>query len=578
MAFVIADRVQETTDTAGTGPFNLTGASAGYRSFSSQMAVGDNTRYCAVDPQTGAWETGTGSLSGATTLTRFAEASSNANALVNFAGSAGTVVFMAASAGYIKAVRDPQWVPIGFRMRGLPGSSTNDTTNNSVMSQESYMTPADTGVRGIRLGYAAYDQLGTGLVPRRNTATISASIYCPTLASFTVQAAAAAASAATALTLKGQGAGQIRLGDRITGTGIAANTYVSAITGYTHESTNFGYMAATVAVTVTPALTGAVSLNASITVAGAIHQATLNQTATSMTLLPGRGIAFFDPIQTYIPANTQFYVRTHATFSSAAISFADHASNAGGANLPGEAAARGTGIANQTLIPTTPTAANVGFWPPACILAKPDRAMPSVLIIGDSQTQGFSDIADASGRIGFIAKSLGNTVPWMHFGRPNNTAWAEGKEVMPYVDAATDINATHVIIGMGTNDVYGSSLSSADAMTAYRALAAPFIAAGMKVWALTLFPNTTGTFTTVAGQTVANATANTQRLAFNAELRSNFKAYGFERLADVDLVGRDATDTSKWAAGYTTDGLHPGPNGVTAIVNAGLFAPSLFGV
>ena len=99
MAFVLADRVKETTTTAGTGTVTLLGASTGYQSFS---AIGDgNTTYYTIAGQgTSEWEVGIGTytLSG-TTLARTAVlASSNSGSLVNF--SAGTKdVFVTYPAG-----------------------------------------------------------------------------------------------------------------------------------------------------------------------------------------------------------------------------------------------------------------------------------------------------------------------------------------------------------------------------------------------------------------------------------------------------------------------------------------------
>jgi len=89
MAFVLADRVKETTTTAGTGTVTLLGASTGYQSFS---VIGNgNTTYYTIAGQTGSeWEVGIGTYtSSGTTLARTTVlSSSNAGSLVNF--SAGT--------------------------------------------------------------------------------------------------------------------------------------------------------------------------------------------------------------------------------------------------------------------------------------------------------------------------------------------------------------------------------------------------------------------------------------------------------------------------------------------------------
>lgn len=89
MAFVVADRVKETTTTTGTGTVTLLGASTGFQSFA---AVGNgNTTYYTIAAQSGTeWEVGIGTYtSSGTTLARTTVfSSSNSGSLVNF--SAGT--------------------------------------------------------------------------------------------------------------------------------------------------------------------------------------------------------------------------------------------------------------------------------------------------------------------------------------------------------------------------------------------------------------------------------------------------------------------------------------------------------
>lgn len=87
MALVLADRVQETTTTVGTGIVTLAGAVAGFQSFA---AIGNaNTTYYTISNGSD-WEVGIGTytLSGTTLSRDTVLASSNSNALVSFA--AGT--------------------------------------------------------------------------------------------------------------------------------------------------------------------------------------------------------------------------------------------------------------------------------------------------------------------------------------------------------------------------------------------------------------------------------------------------------------------------------------------------------
>ncbi len=89
MAFVLADRVKETTTTTGTGTVTLLGASTGYQSFSA-IGNGNTTYYTIAGQTTSEWEVGIGTYtSSGTTLARTTViASSNSGSLVNF--SAGT--------------------------------------------------------------------------------------------------------------------------------------------------------------------------------------------------------------------------------------------------------------------------------------------------------------------------------------------------------------------------------------------------------------------------------------------------------------------------------------------------------
>jgi hypothetical protein len=108
MAFVLADRVKETTTTAGTGTVTLLGASTGYQSFA---VIGDaNTTYYTIAGQTGnEWEVGIGTYtSSGTTLARttvLSNSSGTQPSALNF--SAGTKdVFVSYPAEY-SVTNDP---------------------------------------------------------------------------------------------------------------------------------------------------------------------------------------------------------------------------------------------------------------------------------------------------------------------------------------------------------------------------------------------------------------------------------------------------------------------------------------
>ena len=89
MAFILNDRVKETSSTTGTGTFTLGGAVSGFETFSAGIGGSNTTYYCIFETGTARFEVGFGTLnSGASTLARtYVISSSNSDALVNFAGA-----------------------------------------------------------------------------------------------------------------------------------------------------------------------------------------------------------------------------------------------------------------------------------------------------------------------------------------------------------------------------------------------------------------------------------------------------------------------------------------------------------
>lgn len=84
MAFIEADRVQETTTTVGTGNISPEGAIVGCVTFDSVLAAGDTFSYC-VNNGIGAWEVGIGVWNDSTlSFLRNVIKSSNSDTLVNF--------------------------------------------------------------------------------------------------------------------------------------------------------------------------------------------------------------------------------------------------------------------------------------------------------------------------------------------------------------------------------------------------------------------------------------------------------------------------------------------------------------
>lgn len=102
MTIIIADRVQETTSTTGTGTISLLGAVAQYQSFVSGIGNANQTYYCIASGNGTDWEVGIGTVtSGSPNLLSRDTilASSNVNTAINLGGI--STVFCTSPAGLL---------------------------------------------------------------------------------------------------------------------------------------------------------------------------------------------------------------------------------------------------------------------------------------------------------------------------------------------------------------------------------------------------------------------------------------------------------------------------------------------
>ena len=102
MALIVADRVQETTTTTGTGTYTLAGAKSGFQSF-GVVGDGNTTYYACTDGTDYEVGIGTYTLSGTTLARTTIIESSNSDAAVNWgAGSKDIFVTLPASKAVIE--------------------------------------------------------------------------------------------------------------------------------------------------------------------------------------------------------------------------------------------------------------------------------------------------------------------------------------------------------------------------------------------------------------------------------------------------------------------------------------------
>ena len=145
MALVVADRVKETSTTAGSGTLTLAGASTGFQSF-AVIGNGNTTYYSIVDNIAGTWEVGIGTYtSSGTTLSRD-------TVLANSSGTTSKITFAANSKDVFATYPAGKAVYIG--------SGTNiqlDFSNATVSSRNSFQaaaTNASTGIYALPSGTA----------------------------------------------------------------------------------------------------------------------------------------------------------------------------------------------------------------------------------------------------------------------------------------------------------------------------------------------------------------------------------------------------------------------------------------
>jgi hypothetical protein len=150
MALVVADRVQETSITSGTGTLTLAGALAGYQTFSTAIGNGNTTFYTIYDANLYDWEVGIGTV-GAGTLAR-------TTVLSNSAGTTSPISFASNSK---------------FVFCTYPAEKSINYDANGVATIGDVLGYSDTGIVGsFASTVAGYNQV---IVQNKSTATNASS-------------------------------------------------------------------------------------------------------------------------------------------------------------------------------------------------------------------------------------------------------------------------------------------------------------------------------------------------------------------------------------------------------------------
>ena len=269
MPLVLADRVQQTGTANTTVSFTLTGSSTGFQSFA---VIGNtNTTYYSAFDQSGNWETGLGTYSTTgPTLTRTTVfASSNSGLAVTFSGTVNVFVtypssqglYITNSGGQISLQAQPtDSTATGGNVRGanaVDWQTTRVAASNVASGAVSvvgggYANTANNAYGGVFNGFnntAGYISVVVGGQQNQSTGSSHGAVvggqantangYFNFIGGgFTNSGTSASAvttqsgtmNGTTAVTLSGSNA-NIRVGQIIFGTSIAADTYVAAISG-----------------------------------------------------------------------------------------------------------------------------------------------------------------------------------------------------------------------------------------------------------------------------------------------------------------------------------------------------------
>ena len=135
MAFVIADRVRETSVSTGTGNFTLDGAVTGYQTFDAVLDSADTTYYTIAAQGGSEWEVGIGTFTAPATLGRtIILSSSNGGSIVTF--SAGTKdVFISLPASKTNVRDQPNIIEVNSSSDAL--RITQNGTGNALVVEDS---------------------------------------------------------------------------------------------------------------------------------------------------------------------------------------------------------------------------------------------------------------------------------------------------------------------------------------------------------------------------------------------------------------------------------------------------------
>ena len=359
MALVIKDRVKEQTTTTGTGSVTLTGAVAGFESFS---AVGDgNTTYYAIVHQSlSEWEVGLGTYTASgTTLSRDTVLdSSNSGSAVNF--SAGVkdvfVTYAADKAVYRDASGD---VSVTFATSATNATTAVSATNATTAVSATNATTAVSATNATSATFATSATNATTAITATSATNATSATFATSATNATTAITATSATNATNAVSATFAASATNATTAITATSatnatnaVSATFAASATNATTAVSATNATSAtfATSSTNATTAITATSATNAtSATFATSATNATTAITATSATNATNAVSATFAASATNATTAVSATNATSATFATSAT----NATNLDGGTVSATSGTFNTLIASGLTYPST---------------------------------------------------------------------------------------------------------------------------------------------------------------------------------------------------------------------------------
>ena len=150
MAFVLKDRVKETTTTTGTGPVVLAGEAGGFQDFSSAIGNTNTTYYAIVHQSLDEWEVGIGTYGSASNnITRNTVLSSSTGSSINFSAGTKDVFVTLPASQVVHTSASPSFTNVSISGNLTVGGTVTVTSSATFKNHVSSSTLAVTGITSI---------------------------------------------------------------------------------------------------------------------------------------------------------------------------------------------------------------------------------------------------------------------------------------------------------------------------------------------------------------------------------------------------------------------------------------------